>query len=288
MITLERFANDGANGLLSAGINSVTTTVVLATGHGARFPSVFPFRVRCDDELMRVDGRSGDSLTVVRAIESTTAASHAINAQVNTVLTKAALERWVNDYVAQPRHHNLVGWAYPPGELGTSSNTTLTANREIMSKVWLPESPGAISKIWWHQRQAAATTAVNVRGTLRDKNGVLVAKTAELVGAGGIPAAVGTANATLVAEAGHTLSELVGGPGEFILLGFFAGTVGNLLIGKRGFSDASNIVNVGLIVGTDVPAHFIQSAADAGGPTATINPLTGVGLENQAVWLGLS
>lgn len=74
--------------LASGGINSSTTSVVLATGGGARMPSV-PFNATIYDattngtasddasrERVRVTAISTDTLTVTRGVESTSAANH--------------------------------------------------------------------------------------------------------------------------------------------------------------------------------------------------------------------
>lgn len=71
---------------VSAGYDAVATSIVLSTGHGSRLPSTFPFPLTwwdastysdpADDpnrEIVNVAARTGDTLTVVRAHESTTA-----------------------------------------------------------------------------------------------------------------------------------------------------------------------------------------------------------------------
>ncbi len=287
-VVAERFINDTASGTLSAGVSAGATSWVLSTGHGSRFPASGLFRLRCDSEIVICTARTGDTLTVVRAAEGTTGASHATAAEVAAVLTAEAVRRWINDHCRQPRHHNLLGWSFPPGELGSSTDYALTALRETLVKVFLPEDPGAISRIRWMHTTTGATTAANVYGTVRNSSGVLVAKTAELVVAGSIPATAQPLSLALVAEPGHSLSELTGGPDAFCMLGVYAGTVGNLVLARRAYSGNSAMQNVGLTAGTDVLLHCLRSSTDAGGPPATINLLTEVGPDNQGAWIGLS
>lgn len=74
---------------VSQGYDSVATTIVVTTGQGARLPSATPFSLvwwnstdygdPSDDparEIIRVTNRSGDTLTVLRAQEGTSATAH--------------------------------------------------------------------------------------------------------------------------------------------------------------------------------------------------------------------
>ncbi|MFO0773707.1 MAG: hypothetical protein U0172_03465 [Nitrospiraceae bacterium] len=74
---------------VSQGYDSTTTTIVVTTGQGGRLPSTTPFSVTwwnatdypdpSDDpqrEIIRVTNRSGDTLTILRAQEGTSASTH--------------------------------------------------------------------------------------------------------------------------------------------------------------------------------------------------------------------
>jgi hypothetical protein len=74
---------------LNGAINNSTTSVVVADG--SVFPSTGTFRINIENEIMKVTGRSTNTLTVVRGQEGTTAASHADGVKVSGVLTKDAL-----------------------------------------------------------------------------------------------------------------------------------------------------------------------------------------------------
>lgn len=81
-------ARNFAKATVSIGYNAAATSIVLTTGHGAKFPSVFPyycvwwnvtdFPDPADDpnaEIVQVTARSTDTLTVVRGQDGTSAST---------------------------------------------------------------------------------------------------------------------------------------------------------------------------------------------------------------------
>lgn len=72
---------------LAGAINDSATSISVATGEGSKFPSTYPFHVTVDDEIMECTNRSTDTLTVTRAAESTTAASHSEGAEISLNIT---------------------------------------------------------------------------------------------------------------------------------------------------------------------------------------------------------
>jgi len=78
---------NNAFGTLNASINSSATTIVLVAGQGARFPTLsagdYFYATLIDTsnnlEIVKVTARSTDTLTVVRAQDSTTARAYATN-----------------------------------------------------------------------------------------------------------------------------------------------------------------------------------------------------------------
>jgi hypothetical protein len=78
---------NNAYGTLSASITSSATTIALATGQGARFPSLgagdYFFGTLIDTsnnvEIVKVTARSTDSMTVVRGQDNTTARAYSTN-----------------------------------------------------------------------------------------------------------------------------------------------------------------------------------------------------------------
>ena len=93
-----KFANN-AHSTLASGINTSATSITVASGHGARFPSLagaeFFFATLIDSsnnlEIVKVTARSTDVLTVTRAQESTSARSFSSGDRIELRITAAGL-----------------------------------------------------------------------------------------------------------------------------------------------------------------------------------------------------
>lgn len=85
-------------GTLASSMDGSTTTLSLSSGQGAKFPSSGDFWLVVDDEVMKCTSRSTDTLTVVRAQDSTSAASHSSGAAVTEVITSNMLDQLRQDY----------------------------------------------------------------------------------------------------------------------------------------------------------------------------------------------
>lgn len=93
-----KFSNN-ASATLSTSITSAATTIVLSTGQGAQFPALtgsdyfMGTLVNSSNqlEIVKVTARSGDSLTVLRAQESTTARAYAAGDKLELRPTALAL-----------------------------------------------------------------------------------------------------------------------------------------------------------------------------------------------------
>lgn len=85
----ENYINNAFSPLNGAINNSVTSLVV---DDGTVFPTA-NFRVRVEDEIMFCTSRSGNTLTVIRGVEGTTAASHADNSEVDSPFTAGAVSQ---------------------------------------------------------------------------------------------------------------------------------------------------------------------------------------------------
>lgn len=96
---METFANQAVT-TLSAAITGVTATscsVIDATA----FPDTGNFRIKIDSEILIVTGVAGNTFTVTRGAEGTTAATHASGASVIHLLTKGGLEaRVANRFIS--------------------------------------------------------------------------------------------------------------------------------------------------------------------------------------------
>ena len=75
-----------AESTLASGINDSVTSLTVATGEGANFPAT-NFHITIDDEILLCSSRTTDTLTVERAEEDTTAASHSEDAAVELRVT---------------------------------------------------------------------------------------------------------------------------------------------------------------------------------------------------------
>ena len=76
---------------LAAGIDNAVTSLTVAGGEGARFPSS-NFHITIDDEILLCTSRTNDVLTVIRAREDTDAAAHALGAAVRLNITAAIIQ----------------------------------------------------------------------------------------------------------------------------------------------------------------------------------------------------
>ena len=100
-ITADTFTNyatstvQGGVGGSGSALNATDTSLLLPTGDGSKFPSVAPFMLQfgaaAPYELAKCTARSGDTLTLVRAQEGTTAATWAYGTQVEQVATAGNL-----------------------------------------------------------------------------------------------------------------------------------------------------------------------------------------------------
>lgn len=98
---LERWSNDGTTtindaGGISAGDTSVTVTSVTS------FPSNPDFRLKIENEIVLVTAISGNTLTIVRAQDGTSAAAHADSTAVNLYLTAGSVDQAWQDGFAEP------------------------------------------------------------------------------------------------------------------------------------------------------------------------------------------
>ena len=87
MVTTFLQVKNNAVSTLAADISDVATSVTVASGEGAKFPSAYPFHISIDDEIMSCTNRVVDVLTVVRAQQSTTGAIHSSGASVALNIT---------------------------------------------------------------------------------------------------------------------------------------------------------------------------------------------------------
>jgi hypothetical protein len=133
-------ASHQATSTLNGAINSSVTSVVVATGQGSRF--AVNNLVIVDSEKMRISAISTDTLTVVRGVEGSTAASHSSGATIsNAILPEyhnnlkeevKAAGSWISTYVT-------VSTSNPSGGCVNGRkhiNTALDTAWECIDTVW--------------------------------------------------------------------------------------------------------------------------------------------------------
>jgi len=72
---------------LAAAITAGATSLTVTAGEGALFPSTYPFHLTIDDEIVSVTDRSTDTMTIVRAQQGTSAATHSKNSHIALNIT---------------------------------------------------------------------------------------------------------------------------------------------------------------------------------------------------------
>jgi hypothetical protein len=65
---------------LAAAVTAAATNITVAGPNG--FPAAAPFKIRIEDEVLRVTAIAGNTWTVVRAVDGTTAAAYGLNTQI--------------------------------------------------------------------------------------------------------------------------------------------------------------------------------------------------------------
>lgn len=138
-----KLANN-ASGTLATAINASDTGIALTTGDGAEFPTLGAgdyfyatiTSAQGTQEIVKATARSGDSLTIVRAQEGTSAAGFAVGARFELRVTAAAVEDLVDDYddalradFAASSGSSLVGFL----QAGGTARTTQAKLRDVVS-----------------------------------------------------------------------------------------------------------------------------------------------------------
>lgn len=92
------YSND-AYSTLASGINSSATSITVASGHGSRFPAItgtdyfyLTLANGSVSEIVKVTARSGDTMTIARGQDGTTAQSFSTSDSVQLKLTKAVMD----------------------------------------------------------------------------------------------------------------------------------------------------------------------------------------------------
>ena len=88
MATEFNVVKNNAVSTLAAEFAAGATSLTVAAGEGAKFPSTFPFNLSIEDEIIKVEARSTDTLSsITRAQEGTSDATHASGKAVELRVT---------------------------------------------------------------------------------------------------------------------------------------------------------------------------------------------------------
>lgn len=98
-----------AKGTVSGGYTAGAVSITLITGHGSRFPNLFPFRATWwnstdypdpaddpDREIVTVTARAGDQLTVTRGAESTVASNKNLTNKTYKMIAPITAQMWTD------------------------------------------------------------------------------------------------------------------------------------------------------------------------------------------------
>lgn len=133
---------NNASGTLATAINAADTGIVLTTGDGAEFPTLGAgdyfyatiTSTQGTQEIVKATARSGDSLTVVRAQEGTSAAGFAAGTRFELRVTAASVDDIVEEVrteLAASSGSSLVGFIQSGS--GATARTVQTKLRDAVS-----------------------------------------------------------------------------------------------------------------------------------------------------------
>jgi hypothetical protein len=121
----EQLVNNAASTLSAAIPDAVATSLTVA--NGTVFPATGNFRVIVDTEIMLCTARTGNTLTVTRGVETTSAAAHANGAAVTQVLTKGGLDQYLKENTNPPAVRVVHGGTQ---SIANNTQTSLAFNQE--------------------------------------------------------------------------------------------------------------------------------------------------------------
>jgi len=135
MVRREQFVND-ASATMNGTVNSTTTSFVV--DDASVFPTSGDFRLLVDSEVVLVTDVTANTLTVERAADGTTAATHADTTSIEAVLTAGAIDQYMDDATA--------GYSdrYPFRILDESGNTLTSSNF-----TWVNQGTATVSDDAW-------------------------------------------------------------------------------------------------------------------------------------------
>ena len=130
---------DDRESVLSSGITAAATSITVTDG--SVFPSTGDFRVKIDSEVLLVTGRSTNTLTVVRGVDDSTAATHSGGATVRVIASRSQFEVFRNDITFARGYDTDNTWAPPPHRLLDNNGDVLTAS----SFTWVNQGTSTVA-----------------------------------------------------------------------------------------------------------------------------------------------
>lgn len=159
-MAVEQYSNLTAS-TLNGAINNSVTSITVTTG--SLFPSSGNFRIIIGSEIMKVTARASDVLTVVRAQEGTSAASHADLDAILLIETASALDAifsdmQVADVLANRPAAGKVGALYLPDDSGLISRDN-GSTFDYFYPLWKMTPPVLGDFTWSNQGSCTTDTA---------------------------------------------------------------------------------------------------------------------------------
>ena len=176
-MALEQFANaplldESAWTTTSGAIDASQTTVTVASA--SAFPSSAQFRIKLETELALVTAGAGSTTwTITRAIEGTTAATHASGTAVYGVLSAAALLRSPGA-MSTTGDLQYLGASGEPTRLAAGTDSQFvrySSGLPVAGAIVLGDLPSGVGLTASALSQFAATTSAQLRGVLSDETG---------------------------------------------------------------------------------------------------------------------
>jgi hypothetical protein len=218
MAVARYYASNAVDTTLSAGISSADTTITVGSVSG--FPGSYPYTLAIDydtssEELVDVTAASGTTLTITRAVDSTTAVAHSSAANVKHVISGRDMRETQEHYNATGRYSvangttteyfNLHGLGVSDGNVvGTDKAQTLTAKTLTSPTINSPTLGGTITNNGTISGGTITATTAATLATARNINGVVFNGSADIT----VPAAAGTLTGSALASGVTSASGL--------------------------------------------------------------------------------
>ena len=133
MTTFLEVKNNAVSRLLN-GITGVASTLDVLASDGPLYPSLFPFHISIDDEIIEVGARSGDILSsLIRGQEGTTKLPHSKDAKVELKVTAGMLQRYQTALEVQEASPHPVSYV----SFGTDPVAGVAVGNAIVYGAWI-------------------------------------------------------------------------------------------------------------------------------------------------------